>query len=273
MFEKREAEKEKARCEQAVRAPEPDRQVEGHLCLARLALAADTPVMMPVRDRRGQVAMRPAPGDAAASEALAHYKAARKLAPGRIDVHREILKLVVRTRRALELPAEVRECVALVPRAKRDALLEDALQPTFYQLTEDARFEEALAMGRVLEKEYPRSNQVVSNVGGTLMSLGREDEALPYLERAVALAPKDPIDRWNLGQWRAKHGRLKDADRDFAKAVSLATKPAEQKELGCRHASFVWVELQDRKRACELQKRYCNETARGACDASAAARR
>jgi Flp pilus assembly protein TadD len=265
MFEKREAEKEKARCEQLVRAPEPDRQGDGHVCLARLAIAADSPVMMPVRDRRGQVSLRPVPTEAAANDALAHLRAARSLTPGKIEIHRELLKLT-RTVRSSELPGEAKESIALVPRGQRDALLEDALLPTVFALTEDERYEEALALGRVLEKAYPRSNQAASNVGGALMSLGRDAEALPYLERAVKLAPKDPIDRWNLGQWRGKHGRLREADQDFTKAVSLSTKPSERKELGCRHASFVWMQLEDRKRACAMQRQYCNEATRGACE-------
>jgi tetratricopeptide (TPR) repeat protein len=266
MFERREAEKEKVRCEQLVREREAEKQVEGHTCLAHLVLAADKPIQMPVRDRHGKTSLRSVPSDPATTAALGHLRAARKLAPGRILLHKEILSLTRRAMRLRELPDEYRQCIALVPRDQRSALLDQALLPSMYALTEDARHEEALAVGRVLEKEYPRNNQVVSNVGGALMSLGRDAEALRYLERAVALAPKDAVDRWNLGQYRGRQGKYREADQDFTKAVSLATKPEEKAELGCRHASFVLEALKDRRRACDLQKKHCPASVRNACE-------
>jgi tetratricopeptide (TPR) repeat protein len=268
MFEKAEAAKEKARCEQLVASPKVDARVDGHVCLAQLALRADKPILTPVRDRYDRTTVRPVPGDAAANAALAHLQAARKLAPGRLEVHRDVLEVTTRAMRFLELPGEVRESIALVPRGKRGALLDTVLLPALYSLTEDARYEEALAVARVLEPAYPRSNQVASSIGGALLSLGRDAEALPYLERAVALAPKDPIDRWNLGQYRARQGKLREADRDLAKAVAL-TKPAERSAIGCQYAAFVELALKDRPRACDLQKSHCPAGARSACGAPA----
>jgi tetratricopeptide (TPR) repeat protein len=267
MFERREAERERARCEALVRTSDVDRQVEGHTCLARRILDDDTPIATPVMNRHGKTSTRRVPSDAAATAALGHLRAARRLRPGKIELHRDVLALTTRSLRLLELPGEVKESLALAPRSRRDALLEKALLPTMNDLAEDARYEVALAVGKVVEREYPRSNQVASNVGGALLSLGRDAEALPYLERAVALAPGDPVDRWNLGQYRGRHGQLREADRDFAKAVSLAKKPEERDALGCRHASFVLLELKDRARACSLQEKHCPQGVRSACGA------
>jgi tetratricopeptide (TPR) repeat protein len=272
MFEKAEAAKEKARCEQLVASPKVGAQVDGHVCLAQLALRTDKPIIMPVQDSQGQTTMRPVPGDAAANAAIAHLEAARKLEPGKLELHRDLLAVTTRAMRFPALPGEVRESIALVPRGKHDALLDSVLLPALYALTEDARYEDALAMARVLEPAYPKSNQVASIVGGALLALHRDAEALPYLERAVALAPKDPIDRWNLGLYRARHGKLREADQDLAKAVAF-TKPAERRAIGCQYAAFVEQAMKDRPRACELQKTHCPADARSACGTPADAKR
>ena len=77
------------------------------------------------------------------------------------------------------------------------------------------------------------SEQPYLNLGSLLMEQSRMGEAIPLLQKAVALAPRDAICRLKLGTAYLRLGRLTDAERDLEKAVQLAPDdPAAHYQLG-----------------------------------------
>lgn len=81
--------------------------------------------------------------------------------------------------------------------------------------------------------------------------------------------------RFDLGQYDGRHVKLREADQDFAKAVTLAKPWAD---YSCRRAAFVERMLNDRKRVYELQKMHCPLTPgpvaeHPSCDSRLAVRR
>ncbi len=266
LLESGERARRKVECERLVAQRDVEQRVRGHVCLAELATRSANRVAAPVRDPSGATFLREASEGPAVDTALEHLTAAIRLKPARLELHRDRLALLVRALRFEALPSAMGESISLVPKPQQRQLLSACLLPAMYQLAEEQRWDDALAVGRVLEKAYPDDHRVVANVGGILMQLGRDGEAAPYLERSVALAPKDPVNRWNLAQYHVRRGKLQDADREFATAVSLA-KPAERADYGCRHAAFVEQMLHDAKRACALQQRWCPADSRPSCGA------
>jgi tetratricopeptide (TPR) repeat protein len=264
LLERGEVAKAQALCDGLVANRSVEQKIQGHLCLAQLAMRSAKPMGTVVRDPQGRTFLRGEATGAPVDAALEHLKAARRLTPGQLELHHNVLALTVSVGWFGDLPESVSESISLAPRQKRAELLSCCLLPAMYAATEEQRYEEALAVGRVLERSYPGDDKVVANVGAVLMALDRDAEARPYLERSVAMAPKDALNRWNLGQYHARHGRLQEADRDFAKAVTLAS-AVERSDYGCRHAAFVEQMLKDRKRACEMQRTHCPADVRGAC--------
>jgi Tfp pilus assembly protein PilF len=83
------------------------------------------------------------------------------------------------------------------------------------------------------EQSVRPSEQPFLNLGSLLMEQSRVGEAIPLLQKAVELAPRDPICRLRLGTAYLRLGKLTDAQRDLEKAVQLAPDdPAAHYQLG-----------------------------------------
>ena len=72
------------------------------------------------------------------------------------------------------------------------------------------------------EQSVRPSEQPFLNLGSLLMEQSRVGEAIPLLQKAVELAPKDAICRLKLGTAYLRLGKLTDAQRNLEKAVQLA---------------------------------------------------
>ena len=135
------------------------------------------------------------------------------------------------------------------------------------ELFEDKQFRASLGLLEVLYKYYPDSHEVLGNLGAVHTVLNEDDKAIPYLQRAVELAPKDPIDAWNLGRTYDYAGKVELADQWYQTALSLESDPARKDEHNCVYSHFVENKLHDPKRACSLQRATCPANEQSACPA------
>ena len=69
----------------------------------------------------------------------------------------------------------------------------------------------------------PQSPIAEENLSKALAVLGRDDEALPGLERAARFNPGDPTRHVNLGSELATAGRLQEAIVEYQKAIEVAS--------------------------------------------------
>jgi len=102
------------------------------------------------------------------------------------------------------------------------------------------------------------SEQPYLNLGSLLMEQSRTGEAIPLLQKAVELAPKDAICRLKLGTAYLRLGKLIDARRDLEKAVQLAPDdPAAHYQLGKLYKEMKAVDRAKAEfdRTAELQSR------------------
>lgn len=84
------------------------------------------------------------------------------------------------------------------------------------------RYDEALALHRILTALEPDHAGHHSAMAGALSIAGRSDEALAHFRKAVALRPDDPYHRNLLGIELARRGELDEARRELEAAVRLA---------------------------------------------------
>jgi len=83
------------------------------------------------------------------------------------------------------------------------------------------------------EQSPHASEQPYLNLGSLLIEQSQVGEAIPLLQKAIELAPKDAICRLKLGTAYLRLGKLTDAQRDLEKAVQLAPDdPAAHYQLG-----------------------------------------
>jgi tetratricopeptide (TPR) repeat protein len=99
-----------------------------------------------------------------------------------------------------------------------------------YHTTVDRDQEKAIEAYRLLLATYPDDYAANSNLGSLYRNQGRNKEALEHLERAVRLAPNQPLGHLNLGGAYMDEGRFDDARRELEDVLKL------QDHLGARMA-------------------------------------
>ena len=236
------------------------RKVEARKCLANVALCGEDQVSIQGNDAGGGT-LGPGYRKDAIDKALANLNEGLKLAPQDLSLHQGRLHLFMVSGRFDELAKALDESSRLYtgPDALQDWL------PYVSELFDAGQYNGALALLKVLDANFPNNHEVVANIGSVLAMQEKDEEALVYMERAVRLAPEDPLNTWNLARLYDYSGKLDFADSWYQKALRLESDPERRRSAACLHAEFVETKLKDRKRACDLQKANCPEGKRTAC--------
>ncbi len=193
--------------------------------------------------------------------ALKHLNRGLELAPQDLSIYQGRLHILEISRRYKEMAKALDEsCTTYHGKEAPDVWLVYA-----GELNDQQQYQAALDLSLVLDKHYPNNPDILGNIGAFLDIMMRDLEAIPYLQRAIALAPNDPINTWDLGRAYDYAGQIKDADTWYNKALPLMTDPDQKKNSLCIYAEFVEKKLNDRPRACELQKANCSPEKQTAC--------
>jgi protein O-GlcNAc transferase len=89
----------------------------------------------------------------------------------------------------------------------------------------------ALALWIDIHSNQPNNSQILSNIGFVLTELLRYEEAIQYLEKAIKIAPQDPIAHLNLGLAYFKIGNTEQAKLRLMHSSQLNPKYAKAKFL------------------------------------------
>ena len=228
-------------------------QAQAHKCLANVEGASARTIMLEGDDVGGG-RMRPGFAGEAVDRALGHLDAAIRLAPADLSIHQGRLHLLMASGQFMRTAEALTD--SLKSYTGQDAL-EAWLDytPRFFQAR---KFRAGLGFTKVLEGHYPDEHRIVANIGGFLLALQENEEALRYGEKAVEMHPKDPINNWNLGLMYEYAARIEDADKQFRKSFSLPVAPGQTVVQNClRYADFAEKKLGDPKRACTIYTDYC----------------
>jgi len=239
-------------------------QVEAEKCLANVELWGADRVKME-KNAEGKVEIYDEWEPESVDAALAHLNRGLQLAPQDITIHEGRLHVLEISRRYKEMAKALDEsCTTYTGKEAPDAWLSYTSE-----LFDQQQYQAALDLGLILDKHYPNNPDILGNIGACLDVMKRDNEAISYLQRAVALAPNDPIDTWDLGRAYDYAGQIKEADTWYNKALPLMTDPEQKKNSLCIYAEFVEKKLNDRARACELQKQNCEAEKQTACSVPA----
>jgi tetratricopeptide (TPR) repeat protein len=238
----------RALCESWLPSPTRWLAAEGHRCLAQIAM------MRPERYRRegGPHGGIIGPAGAKADEAIDHLTKAIALVPDDVSTHLGRLHVAINSDHPDRAPKLLAD--SLQTYTGPDALA-DWLE---YAQGLVGAGGIGLDFMRVLEKKYPDDHRVVGNIGTFLVLLERRSEALPYLRRAVELAPKDAIDSWNLGRFYEQQGDMKSAEPLLRKAVSLETDAERRREMSCNLARALSERPASRAEGCAMARKPCD---------------
>jgi tetratricopeptide (TPR) repeat protein len=251
-------------CTGSMASKDAAKLVEAHKCLANAALCGNGDVVTLQPNDQGGGVLASAFRPEAVDDALSHLNQALKLAPQDISIHKGRLHLLEVSSRYADMTKALDESCSIY---KGEGGVQEWLDYTS-ELFEEKQFRASLALLEVLNKHYPDSHDVLGNIGAIHLVLREDEQGINYLRRAVELAPKDPIDAWNLGRAYDYAEKVELADEWYQKALALDSDSARRKQNACIYAGFVENKLHDSKRACELQRTNCPSDQQGACAAS-----
>jgi tetratricopeptide (TPR) repeat protein len=249
-----------ALCSPWLASEDTARKVEARKCLANAALCGQDLVSIQGNDTGGGF-LGPGYSNEAIDKALIHLSEGLKLAPQDLSIHQGRLHLLLISSRLPELAKALDESCRLY--TDQDEL--EVWLPYVAELFDAGQYEGSLSLLKVLDTNFPDNHEVVANIGSILAMQEKDSEALKYMERAVALAPSDPLNTWNLARLYDYTGKIELADTWYQKALRLENDPEKRRSGACIHADFVETKLKDRKRACDLQTANCSEDKRTAC--------
>jgi protein O-mannosyl-transferase len=164
-------------------------------------------------------------------EAESEFQEAARLSPRLVDGPANLGVLYSRQGRFEEAITPLRRALALdVGRAGVRAELGRALRGRAIQLAREGRLDEAARFWQEASPLAGEDPDLLRGLGQALVEGGRGLEAIPILERAVALAPQRGAERLWLARAYRLAGRMPEADREAAVLRTLA--PAYAAELG-----------------------------------------
>jgi tetratricopeptide (TPR) repeat protein len=82
-------------------------------------------------------------------------------------------------------------------------------------------YQNAETLWRDTLKKSPDSWMVYTNLGNALVQEGKIDEAIPYHEKALQLAPNLHDTHWNVGVGLMRRGKIDEAEAEFKKAMAI----------------------------------------------------
>ncbi len=235
-------------------------QTEAHKCLANIELSQASIIRLEGSERGG--ALFSGFGGEGVERALQHLRKGLLLSPNDLSIHQGRLHLLLTSGRYEESIDALKESVELYKG-------EDGIEAwlSYSQYFYDVRqYEAAVLFLKVLEKNYPEDHRVIANIGAFLSLLERDDEALPYMRKAVYLNPTDPINVWNLGRHLDFMGNVEEANKYYTQAINLTTDDSQKRNYRCTYSHFVRTKLKDRERACRIQQTNCDANERSACN-------
>ncbi|MFC6645630.1 tetratricopeptide repeat protein [Granulicella cerasi] len=237
-------------------------QVEAEKCLANLALAEGKAVQLKGNDVGGGTL-----GDGfkpeAVNVALVHLNKGIALEPKDLTLHKGRLFLLGLSGRYAEMAAALEDTLNKLPEPE---YLPDWLRYTA-QLGASGDAQGGLKLLAVLDKHFPNSHEIIGNTGTMYDIQGLWPQGIPYLKRAAELAPKDPIDTWNLGWAYAHVHEPKLADEWMQRSIALPNDDGTDQRK-CLYARFVGSELKQKARACTLESQSCARPLRVDCAAA-----
>ncbi len=254
--------KEAARtlCTGWLKSPDVHTVTEAHKCLANVALLGNSVLSIQGNDVGGGY-IGPGYTSQAVDEALLHLNEALKLSPQDLSIHQGRLHLLEVSNRYGQMAKALDESCSTYRGP-------DSLQVWLAyvaELFESGELKPAVELLKVLDKHYPNSHEIIGNFGAVYSMLKEDDNAILYLQRAVELAPDDPIDTWNLARLYDFTGKTELAEQGYQKSLGLKQDPDQRRQNFCLYAEFVEKKLKDVKRACELEKANCETTQQTAC--------
>ena len=263
LLDKGKVEEARRLCEDWTKAKDLPKHVEAEKCLANVELSGRS-VLTLQGDDVGGGSLSGGYQPEAVDKALRHLETALKLAPQDLSVHQGRLHLLEVSARYDDMAKALSNSLEIYTGPEGV----DAWIPYTAELFELGQYRASLKLLDILNKHSPNSHDVIGNIGAIHLKLKEDQEAIPFLEKAVELAPLDTIDVWNLARAYDFAGKDDLAEKWYKRALEIDSAQETRKHKACVYATFVENKRHDLNAACELQTANCDKDEQSACSAT-----
>jgi tetratricopeptide (TPR) repeat protein len=239
-------------CDTLLAAANTQKSFSAYMCKVSSALCGNSGVSFSGGEKVGY-AMSDGFAPEAVVEALSWIDKAEARYPQNIKAVHTRLQLLVATGDGIAAGQAVD---AFLKRAKNKPDVDVWLR-AFNAYSEQRKMEAAISFGKVIEKHYPNAHQIHGNLGGTYAQMEKDDDAFRHLNKAVELAPSDPINRWNLARLYDYTDKTTLAETHYQKAIADEPDLERRNEMNCAYSKFVEKKLKDAERAKRIQPKNC----------------
>ncbi|HEX19635.1 MAG TPA: hypothetical protein ENG78_02280 [Acidiferrobacteraceae bacterium] len=226
--------------------------VQAHRCLAKVESIAAIRIYQR-KDGAGERGERPAKRvlEQRLKNVFQHMDVVMKNAPNDLGLYMDRVNLLNTLGRHQEALDYLDETIAII----KKAISLDHWLRVVDKLDKEERYELALKYLSVLDKHYPGDYKIVAKTASVLMSKGDEINAVVYLRKAAAMAPRDPMNYILLARYYELTGKIALAEKNYMRAMNLKSTKAQRCEYGLFLRRF------DRKmiEGCKLQRQNCHE--------------
>lgn len=226
----------------------PEQKLEAEKCLTAVVLQGAP--LYTVKDARAGAPKYPAP---LADEALAHINRGLALAPADMKLNVGRLFVLAEAHRYEAVGPAFEDTLKNMPEGDWTA----DWQQVIADMVADGVPRGALAVAEVLYAHFPDSHEAAGNVGSLHDMLKEWDQGLPFLRKAVELAPADAIDTWNLGSALDRMGEDDEAQKWMSASLKLTSDPESLKQRRCLYGQFLVVKRRQTAQGCTLIRSAC----------------
>lgn len=242
-------------CPEAIKSPDKIAVVKGYNCLANLALIGKDIIVVEKNEvSGGQIRSGYRPEDV--DKAMGYLNKSIEIAPEFLTTFQSRMYLTLQSGR-YDAAADVLKD-SLEKYKGRDAYNAWLAYCTYF--FESGQYSSGIKYLKVLDGKYPNHQEIIANLGAFYASLKQDDLALPYMKRAVELAPNDALNNWNLGREYQYIGDNKHADEFYRLAFSLRNNPNNDplpNGATCIYQQFLQENMHDHLAACKVQATGC----------------
>jgi tetratricopeptide (TPR) repeat protein len=164
--------------------------------------------------------------------AIREYKEVLSLDPQRPGIHFRLGRVLLS--RARQSTTDTVSELEAIKEFEQELQIDPTNANAAYELGEihrkSARFDKASELFALAVKYYPDFEEALVGLGRTLVTLGKPDQALPHLQKAISLNPGNEVSWYQLSQIHKALGNAAEQQKALAEFQRLRDQKSRQAE-------------------------------------------
>lgn len=228
-------------------------RAEGFKCLANIAIRRGDVVAVRGNGKGGGT-IGPGYSQKAAAEAVVYLNRGIDASPQDLSIHQGRMHILLYAQMYDEMIDALKDSLVRYKSAdKANPWLAYSAELFNMQL-----YSEAIRVLNECVRVHPDDHRLYGNLAGMYAMLEQDDKAFEYGRKAVQMAPKDPVNAWNLARSLDYAKNYEEADVYYARSLVLENEKGQVNKMRqCAYAEFLRERKNDMQKLCSPAYRGC----------------